>query len=633
VTSKRQAVLVLGMHRSGTSALAGVIGRLGAGLPKNQVKATPFNQRGYGESKTINQFNDGLLASTGSDWRDFEQFDPHWMASPFAPSYAQAARRLIEAEFGDAPVIVLKDPRICRIVPFWLEQLAALEFDTYAVLSVRNPLEVAASLERRDGVPLRIALLLWLRHVLDAEATTRRLPRAWVKYDELLSDWRGVVDRLGRKLDLTWLNEKSAAQQEVDDFLSADLRHHATSQEEIDNRDDVSDWVKKTYNATRSHTDMDVGLTGQKTLDDVRSSFNAASEAFSPLIATELRRCLGDMEIVSRALVQAQFSNAKLSARLQASKQKLDDYRRMMGPISRLLFLPISLWQRIKMTDGPEGISTAQKSGVTITEPPGKQLDIETSNAKHSDAPSSDTELLTDFQPEAQIAIVCHVYYLSLWEELAKQIQQIPAAFDLFVTIVNQPGAVELSEKIRSENPRARIEIIENHGRDILPFLSLLNSGALDRYYLVCKLHTKRSPHREDGDAWRRRIFFSLLDSPKNIADIIRGFNANRDLGLVVADGELCEGEKGWKANRQRSDELVKALDLRLDDYSPCFVFASIFWARGSALKSLRKLALQAQSFEPESGQVDGTTAHAIERLFSILAMAEGLKVIERSRI
>jgi hypothetical protein len=628
-TTRRQAVLVLGMHRSGTSALAGVVARLGAALPKTQIRSVRFNAKGYGESTVIVRFNDSLLASTGSDWRDFEQFDPHWMASPFAAAYASEARRLIDAEFGDAPVIVLKDPRICRMAPFWLAQLESLGFETYAVLSVRNPLEVAASLERRDGITQRIALLLWLRHVLDAEAATRHLPRAWVKYDELLADWRDVIGRVGRKLDLGWLNATSEAQAEVDQFLSAELRHHATSEEELGRRPELSDWVKKTYAAINTLRDMEVEPAERVMLDHIRSSLNTASEAFSPLIAGELRRCLRDMETFSRALSNAQVSNARLEARLQISKQKLEDYKRSIGRLNRLLWLPVALWQRIKSWSQPRNSTLAQKPTTIQAIAPSVRTPA---TAPLAIAPSTD-ETGIAFRPDPLIAVVCHVYYLSLWPELAHQVRQLTAPYDLYVTIVDQPGAVELANLIREENPGAKIEIVQNRGRDILPFLRLLNNGALDKYYLVCKLHTKKSPHREDGDAWRQRIFFSLLDSPKNVADIIRGFNADPALGLVVADGELYEGEKGWKGNRRRSEELAQALGIRLEDYPARFAFASIFWTRASALAPLRKLALPEQAFEAEQNQVDGTTAHAIERLFSILAMAQGLNVIERSQL
>jgi len=91
---KRQAVLVLGMHRSGTSALAGVIARLGAALPKTQVRADLNNKRGYGESSELVQFHERLLASAGSGWRDWERFDPNWMA--FGPPLVISATEVDE---------------------------------------------------------------------------------------------------------------------------------------------------------------------------------------------------------------------------------------------------------------------------------------------------------------------------------------------------------------------------------------------------------------------------------------------------------------------------------------------------------------------------------------------------------
>ncbi len=166
-----------------------------------------------------------------------------------------------------------------------------------------------------------------------------------------------------------------------------------------------------------------------------------------------------------------------------------------------------------------------------------------------------------------------------------------------------------------------------------MPFVSLLNSGALDHYYLICKIHTKKSPHRDDGDQWRRKIFFGLLGSPENVADILRAFNADPELGLVVADGELYEGERGWKANREHAARVAGGIGLNLDDYPPRFVLASMFWARGAALRPLRVLNLSADAFEPERGALDGTMCHAIERLFSIFAASEGLAIKERAKI
>jgi lipopolysaccharide biosynthesis protein len=256
-----------------------------------------------------------------------------------------------------------------------------------------------------------------------------------------------------------------------------------------------------------------------------------------------------------------------------------------------------------------------------------------TASAASADLASNPHPLEFDCRSKSLIAVVCHVYYLSLWDELAEQIAQIPADFDLHVTITDQPGALDLVEKIRIQHPAAQTQIVTNHGRDIFPFVSVLNSGALDDYYLICKLHTKTSPHRKDGEYWRRKLLYGLLGSPENVADILRGFNASPELGIVAADGEIYEGDRGWKDNRKRCHELAQSVGICLDDYPARLACGSFFWARGSVLRPLRALSLSASSFEPENGALDGTTEHAVERLFSIFAMAEGYSVIERSRI
>src|SRR5262245_5325550 len=188
----RQAILVLGMHRSGTSAVAGVVAGLGASAPNNQMAADEYNAKGYLESTAIHEFNDRVLASTGSNWRDWEPFDPHWTSSPFASSFAAEFPGLIEREFGDAQTLVIKDPRICRMVPFWVEQLRTIDVEPKAILVVRHPLEVASSLSKRNTFSLRVSLLIWLRYLLDAELHSRELARTWVHYNDLLDDWRGT---------------------------------------------------------------------------------------------------------------------------------------------------------------------------------------------------------------------------------------------------------------------------------------------------------------------------------------------------------------------------------------------------------------------------------------------------------
>ena len=121
--SEPAAVVVVGMHRSGTSALAGVIHALGAAGPKTPLAAHDENPRGFFESEPLMRAHDALLASAGTRWHDWRQLDPQWLPSPEAERHRRKIETLLIEEFGDKPFIVVKDPRICRFLTFTLSAL------------------------------------------------------------------------------------------------------------------------------------------------------------------------------------------------------------------------------------------------------------------------------------------------------------------------------------------------------------------------------------------------------------------------------------------------------------------------------------------------------------------------------
>ena len=96
------------------------------------------------------------------------------------------ARASLAEEFGDVGLAVMKDPRMCRIMPFWRPVFEEANLSVCAVLPIRSPLEVAWSLNCRDGLRLAYGCLLWLRHVLDAEAETRGMARAVMDWPQFL---------------------------------------------------------------------------------------------------------------------------------------------------------------------------------------------------------------------------------------------------------------------------------------------------------------------------------------------------------------------------------------------------------------------------------------------------------------
>ena len=158
--------------------------------------------------------------------------------------FRERAQAVLETEFADSLLFVLKDPRICRLLPFWIEAVRAHGAIPLVVSPIRNPLDVALSLERRDGIELSIGHLIWLRHVLDAEIASRSLGRAYMRYETLLSNPNAVVKTLGDTLGISWPKHAlSDSRIEIDKFLSPSLRHHQTGDTRLLATPGLARWV------------------------------------------------------------------------------------------------------------------------------------------------------------------------------------------------------------------------------------------------------------------------------------------------------------------------------------------------------------------------------------------------------
>jgi len=226
----RNALLVVGMGRSGTSALTRVLSLCGAGLPAHVMPGNPSNELGHWEPQRIVDAHDAFLSSVGSSWLDLNPL-PLADAS-IAPKVSGLSRQLaalIEEEYRGIPLLVVKDPRMARLLPIWREVLRSLEITPFAIIPIRDPVEVARSLESRDGADPDRSLLLWLRYTLAAERDSRGMARCFVSYESLLEDWRSVVGVIATKsgFELPAVPEEVAS--EIGRFLRRDLRHQTHS--------------------------------------------------------------------------------------------------------------------------------------------------------------------------------------------------------------------------------------------------------------------------------------------------------------------------------------------------------------------------------------------------------------------
>ena len=222
----RAAILVLGMHRSGTSALTWLLGRLGAAVPSDAIEASGDNARGYWESQALVKADDQLLRVVRSSWFDPRPLDFSRLSADGLRSRKNRIREAIESAWGDAPVLAIKDPRQCRCVPIIADVLAEMRIEPRALLMLRSPAEIARSLASRDGTTPAYAHLLWLRHMIDAERATRGMLRAVVDYDGMLDDWRATVARIAPLAGRDGREPDEAGAAEIAAFLDPSLRHH-----------------------------------------------------------------------------------------------------------------------------------------------------------------------------------------------------------------------------------------------------------------------------------------------------------------------------------------------------------------------------------------------------------------------
>lgn len=224
---QRTAYLVLGMHRSGTSAVTQVLALAGASLPQNVMSGDEHNAKGYFEPWKIAMVNDGRLREGGTAWDDIFAFPYRPLATKPERQWLNRAEALFEEEYGEARYPLLKDPRITVLMPFWRTVLTELDVAARCVIPVRHPLAVAGSLARRNGFAPEKSVLIWTAYMLAAEAYTRDLPRAFVSYDGLLSDWRAEVARVETAHGAPLPKMTDAAARAIDRFLTPELRHNA----------------------------------------------------------------------------------------------------------------------------------------------------------------------------------------------------------------------------------------------------------------------------------------------------------------------------------------------------------------------------------------------------------------------
>ena len=288
---QRTAVLIAGMHRSGTSALAHTLGLAGCDLPKTlmepRLNTSERSLKGHSESRPITLLNVEILSSVNH--HGFEEVNLHFGNSDLDTQFSERAVMALQSEFSDSDLFVLKDPRLCLLMQFWIDAVTAFGARAVVICPIRNPLEVISSLKARsknDRRSHKYLLLLWLRYVLTAEASSRNIPRTFTRYNDLRDNPLTVLRESADALDVSWPRISSpTVEKDICHSLSPTYRHYRATQEDLCTDAQCRQSIKLVFDIFNRWTQGDVRPSDAAELDRVKEIVDEVTSALVDVVS------------------------------------------------------------------------------------------------------------------------------------------------------------------------------------------------------------------------------------------------------------------------------------------------------------------------------------------------------------
>jgi glycosyltransferase involved in cell wall biosynthesis len=360
-TEPPKLIVVLGMHRSGTSAATRALEALGVSLGSNLMPAVAGdNDRGFFEDLDIQKFNERVLKKLGGGWDSLDEIDSTKLVSPYFTEERREAASILRAKL-DAGPFAFKDPRTALLLPLWQCVFEDLELQERYLLVVRNPLEVAASLASRNRMAPTRAMLLWAKYNFNALRFTQDSKPCVLSYERLLNAPRASLQSIARALGLSSQGAESPAiEAYCNEFLAQDLRHNNLSRHELTRSGQAPGFVVELYDmllacandgaweldadgltrlskayaatgpliayadgldATRRRLSQDL-TSATKRIDDL-SQTNAARDLDLQSLATERAQLIEKLEKAQIELQNARNEFDTMRAKLDAEKEQI----------------------------------------------------------------------------------------------------------------------------------------------------------------------------------------------------------------------------------------------------------------------------------------------------------------------
>jgi hypothetical protein len=298
VSTGKQLVLVVGVGRSGTSLLTGVLGQLGFHVPQPEVTADDTNPRGFSEPRWAVDFHTRLLQSRRVTVNDSRP--AAWESTGATATDAEVRRELrdwLTGQMSEADAVVVKDPRTGWFLPLWTGVSAELDVEARYVTMLRHPAEILASATKSYGTwqsPASRAAA-WINITLETERATRGSRRAFVRYEDLMADWPREIDRVAGLLELDQLGSGGLRERypSVDDFVDPTLHRNRVPWDELEVPARVRDMAEQVW----------------QVLQPLADPGGDTPELHARL--DEARRAYGELYAESEAIAQSSITAAK----------------------------------------------------------------------------------------------------------------------------------------------------------------------------------------------------------------------------------------------------------------------------------------------------------------------------------
>lgn len=222
----KRLIVVLGMHRSGSSAITKGLEVMGVNLGSHLMSADANNEKGYFEDIALNQINTEILEASGHSWNSLSLIKDNDLLSDKFTGLKDRATEILKEKLAGAEILGIKDPRFCRLLPFWKDVFNDLKLDVSYVIILRNPESIAASLFARDAYPRVKSLYLWLEYMVPVFRETRAFKRSVVDFDQLVAHPKAVIEALAEDLKLSGQLNQDALKSYEKEFIDTSLKHH-----------------------------------------------------------------------------------------------------------------------------------------------------------------------------------------------------------------------------------------------------------------------------------------------------------------------------------------------------------------------------------------------------------------------